>query len=58
MADNVSILAAMLAALVELAFAGGYAARIRGSGVGGAAVSAAIAVALGSAVVLLKVFVH
>ena len=56
--DEVSILAAMLAALVELAFAGAYAARIRGSGVTEAVVSAAIAVALGSAVVLLKVFVH
>ena len=56
--DKASILAAMLAALVELAFAGAYAARLRGSGVGGAALSAAIAVALGSAVVLLKVFVH
>jgi hypothetical protein len=56
--DKVSILAAMLAALVELAFAGAYAARIRGSGVTEAVVSAVIAVALGSAVVLLKVFVH
>ena len=36
----------------------GYAARLRGSGLGGAVVSAAIAVALGSAVVLLKAFVH
>lgn len=56
--DRASILAAMLAALVELAAAGTYAARLRGSGVTEAVVSAAIAVALGGAVVLLKILVH
>jgi hypothetical protein len=56
--DKASTLAAMLAALVELAVAGAYAARLRGSGAGEAIASAAIAVALGSAVVMLKVLVH
>ena len=56
--DKTSILAAMLAALVELAAAGAYAARMRESGLTEAVVSAAIAVALGGAVVLLKVLVH
>ena len=56
--DDASILAAMLAALVELAAAGAYAARMRGARVGGAVVSAAIVVALGGAVILLKVLVH
>ena len=56
--DKAAVLAAMLAALVELAAAGAYAARLRGAGLSGAVVSAAIAVALGSAVVLLKVLVH
>jgi hypothetical protein len=57
-ADETSILLAMLAALVELAAAGAYAARVRGAGLSGVVLSAAIAVALGSAVVLLKVLVH
>jgi hypothetical protein len=56
--DEASILAAMLAALVELAAAGAYAARMQGSRLIGTVVSAAIAVALGAAVVLLKVLVH
>ena len=56
--DNASIVAAMIAALVELAAAGAYAARMRGSRLRGAVVSAAIAVALGGAVVMLKVLVH
>jgi hypothetical protein len=56
--DDASVLAAMLAALVELATAGAYAARLRGSGLSGAVLSSAIAVSLGSAVVLLKVLVH
>ena len=56
--DRASSLMAMIAALVELAAAGAYAARIRGSGLSGTVISAAIAVALGSAVVLLKVLVH
>ena len=56
--DRVAILAAMIAALAELAAAGAYAARVRGSGLTGTVVSAAIALALGGVVVLLKVLVH
>ena len=56
--DKVAILAAMIAALTELAAAGAYAARVRGSGLTGTVVSAAIALALGGVVVLLKVLVH
>jgi hypothetical protein len=56
--DKAAILAATLAALVELAAAGAYAARRSGAGVRGTVVSAVTAVALGSAVVLLKAFVH
>jgi hypothetical protein len=56
--DKAAILAATIAALVELAAAGAHAARVSGAGVPGTVVSAVIAVALGSAVVLLKAFVH
>jgi hypothetical protein len=56
--DKAAILAAMLAALVELAAAGAHAARVSGAGVRGTVVSAVIAVTLGSAVVLLKALVH
>jgi len=56
--DKGAILAATLAALVELAAAGAYAARKSGAGLRGTAVSAVVAVTLGSAVVLLKAFVH
>jgi hypothetical protein len=56
--DDAAILAAMLAALAELAAAGAYAARRSGAGLRGTAVSAVVAVALGSAVVLLKALVH
>jgi hypothetical protein len=56
--DESAILMAMLAALVELAAAGAYAARRSGAGLRGTVVSAVIAVALGSAVVLLKTLVH
>jgi hypothetical protein len=56
--DRAAILAAMLAALVELAAAGAYAARTSGAGLHGTVVSAVIAVALGSAVILLKALVH
>ena len=56
--DKAAILAATLAALVELAAAGAYAARTSGAGLRGAVVSAVIAVTLGGAVVLLKAFVH
>jgi hypothetical protein len=56
--DKTAILAATLAALVELAAAGTYAARVSGAGLVGTVVSAVIAVTLGSAVVLLKALVH
>jgi hypothetical protein len=56
--DKAAILAATLTALVELAAAGAYAARTSGAGPWGTIVSAVIAVALGSAVVLLKALVH
>lgn len=56
--DRPAIIAATVAALVELAAAGAYAARTSGAGLGGTVVSAVVAVALGSAVVLLKAFVH
>ena len=56
--DRAAILAATLAALVELAAAGAYAARLSGAGLRGTVVSAAIAVTLGGVVVMLKAFVH
>jgi hypothetical protein len=56
--DRTAIGAAVLAALVQLAAAGAYAARLRGAGPGGTVLSAAVAVALGSAVILLKALVH
>lgn len=56
--DRAAILAATLAALVELAAAGAYAARTSGAGLRGTVLSAVIAVTLGSAVVLLKALVH
>ena len=56
--DKAAILAATIVALVELAAAGAHAARVSGAGVRGTVVSAVIAVALGSAVVLLKALVH
>jgi hypothetical protein len=56
--DKAAILTAMLAALVELAAGGAYAARASGAGARGTVVSAAIAVILGSAVVVLKTLVH
>jgi hypothetical protein len=58
MPDRAAILAATLAAVVELAAAGAYAARKSGAGPGGTVVSALVAVTLGSAVVLLKALVH
>ena len=57
-ADETAILVATLAALVELGAAGAYAARKSGAGVGATVVSAVIALALGSAVVVLKALVH
>ena len=56
--DRAAILAATIAALVELAAAGAYAARRSGAGLRGTFVSALIAVILGSAAVGLKAFVH
>ena len=56
--DRAAILAATLIALVELAAAGSYAARSSGAGLRGTIMSAAIAVTLGGAIVLLKAFVH
>jgi hypothetical protein len=58
LADNAAILAAMLAALLELAAAGAYAARTSGARLRGTVASAVVAVMLGSAVVLLKALVH
>ena len=58
MSDRAAILTATLAALVELAAAGAYAARKSGAGLAGTVVSALVAVTLGSAVVLLKALVH
>ena len=56
--DRAAILAATIAALAELAAAGSYAAHTSGASLRGTLLSAAIAVALGGAVVLLKVLVH
>jgi hypothetical protein len=56
--DKAAILAATVTALVELAATGAYAARTSGAGLRGTAVSALVAVTLGSAVVLLKALVH
>ncbi len=56
--DKAAILAATLAALVELAAAGAYSARASGAGLLGTVVSALVALSLGSAVILLKTLVH
>ena len=56
--DDAATVIAIVVALVELALAGAYAAHVRGSRTRGAVLSGAIAVALGGAVVLLKVLVH
>jgi len=56
--DRVAIVGATIVALVELAAAGAYAARLSGAGRWGTVLSAVIAVGLGSAVVLLKALVH
>jgi hypothetical protein len=56
--DRAAILAATLAALAELGAAGAYAAHKSGTRVRGTVLSAVIAVALGSAVVVLKALVH
>jgi hypothetical protein len=56
--DRAATVAATAIALVELAAAGGYAASHRGASPARTIVSAAIALALGLLVVLLKVLVH
>ena len=56
--DRAALTAATVIALVELAAAGGYAAITHGVGRRGIVASAAVALALGLVVVLLKVLVH
>src|SRR5829696_5576418 len=56
--DETAILAARLAALVELAAAGAHSARASGAALRWTIVSALVAMSLGSAVVLLKTLVH
>jgi hypothetical protein len=56
--DKAAILAATLAALVELAIVGAYSARLSGAALRWTVVSAIVAVTLGSGVVLLKALVH
>lgn len=57
-ADHAVLALATVMALVELAAAGGYAALRRGVGFRGILASAAIALALGLVVILLKVLLH
>lgn len=56
--DSTALVLATVVALVELAATGAYAARRRGAGPAGTIASAAIASALGLAIVLLKVLIH
>jgi hypothetical protein len=56
--DRAALVTATVIGLVELAAAGGYAAIARGAGWRATVASAAIALALGLVVVLLKVLVH
>ena len=56
--DRTALVAATVLALVELAAAGGYAAIRHGADLRGTIVSAAIALVLGVALVLLKALVH
>ena len=56
--DTTAILIAVFAALLELGTSGAYAARSSGAGIPMTIASAAVAVALGGTVVLLKVLVH
>lgn len=58
LSDRVAILVATLVVLGELAAAGGYAARMRGARWLGTVAFAAIAVALGGVVIVLKLLVH
>ena len=56
--DRTAILAAIALALAELAAAGGYAALRHGAGPTATIASAAVAVALGAVIVLLKALAH
>jgi hypothetical protein len=56
--DHTALVAATVLALVELAALGAYAAIRHGAGPGGTILSAAFALALGLALVLLKTLVH
>jgi len=58
LADRTAIVLATLFALIELGGSGAYAARMSGAGTAGTILSTVIAVALGSAVILLKALVH
>lgn len=58
LADRTAIVLATLFALVELGGSGAYAARMSGAGTGGTILSTIVAVALGSAVIVLKALVH
>jgi hypothetical protein len=56
--DRAALVGATAIGLIELAAAGGYAAMARGAGPGRTVISAAISLALGLMVVLLKVLLH
>ncbi len=56
--DQAAVLVALLLALAELAASGAWVARASGASAGVTVLSAVVAVALGTAVVLLKVLVH
>ena len=56
--ERAALVAATILALVELAAMGAYAAIRQGAGPGGTLLSAAIALALGLSLVLLKVLIH
>ena len=58
MPERAALIAATVLALVELAAMGAYAAMRQGAGPGGTLLSAAIALALGLSIVLLKVLIH
>ena len=57
-AERATLTVAMGVGLIELAAAGGYAANQQGAGRGGIVISAAVSLALGLVLVLLKVLVH
>jgi hypothetical protein len=58
LADRTAVALAVAMALVELALVGAYAAATSGSRLPGVVLSSAVAVALGSIVVLLKALAH